>query len=159
VVAGEWYAPLQAWEGQLCGVLSNPPYIDDAELPGLQAPPAPCRLLAPMSPVSALHLYQCGQAAAPFLGCSQQPNGHALTCAEPSGPAQAEVRLHEPSLALDGGGEQGLSCLLNVCSGAVRMLRPAGFLGVETAGARPHTSSTRSTLHALIFSCLAQPSA
>jgi hypothetical protein len=69
VIAGEWYVPLQAWEGQLCGVLSNPPYIDDAELPGLQAPPAPCCLLAPVSP-----LHQCGQAAAPCSGCSPQPN-------------------------------------------------------------------------------------
>lgn len=48
---------------------------------------------------------------------------------------QAEVKLHEPSLALDGGSEEGLDCLVEVCDGAVSMLRPGGFMAVETAGA------------------------
>ena len=49
---------------------------------------------------------------------------------------QAEVKLHEPSLALDGGSEDGLDCLVKVCDGAVSMLRPGGFMAVETAGAQ-----------------------
>ena len=48
---------------------------------------------------------------------------------------QAEVKLHEPSLALDGGSEDGLDCLVEICDGAVGMLRPGGFMAVETAGA------------------------
>ncbi|KAK9845895.1 hypothetical protein WJX81_005415 [Elliptochloris bilobata] len=82
VIEGHWYSPLHQWQGQLCGVLSNPPYINSKQLPSLQA----------------------------------------------------EIKLHEPSLALDGGCEEGAVCLREVCEGATRMLRPGGFLAVETAG-------------------------
>ena len=60
--------------------------------------------------------------------------------------AQAEVKLHEPSMALDGGCADGLQCLLEVCEGATSMLQPGGFLAVETAGACP------SPLHTLWLS-------
>lgn len=43
VVGGDWYTPLQEWQGQLSGVLSNPPYINSEQLPSLQVAPAPGR--------------------------------------------------------------------------------------------------------------------
>lgn len=47
---------------------------------------------------------------------------------------QAEVSLHEPWLALDGGEGLAIDCLVAVCRGAVEMLCPGGFLAVETGG-------------------------
>jgi release factor glutamine methyltransferase len=47
---------------------------------------------------------------------------------------QAEVRLHEPGAALDGGAGAALDALAAVCAGAPRFLRPGGFLGLETGG-------------------------
>jgi release factor glutamine methyltransferase len=47
---------------------------------------------------------------------------------------QAEVKNHEPSLALDGGDDLGVDSLLPICSGASDMLRPGGFLTLETNG-------------------------
>eukprot|EP00884_Botryococcus_braunii_P006123 jgi/Botrbrau1/15511/Bobra.0225s0003.2 len=82
VVAGEWYDPLQGLQGQLTGIVSNPPYIEQTLLPDLQA----------------------------------------------------EVRQHEPHLALDGGPLSGMDSLKVICEGALHMLRPGGFLALETAG-------------------------
>ena len=80
---GSWYEPLAAAGApRLAGVLSNPPYIAAAEMPGLQA----------------------------------------------------EVGRHEPALALCGGEGLGLDALLPICTGAARVLRPGGFLALETAG-------------------------
>jgi release factor glutamine methyltransferase len=47
---------------------------------------------------------------------------------------QAEVGLHEPWGALDGGGRGGLASLRAICSGAVEMLAPGGLIALETAG-------------------------
>ena len=45
-----------------------------------------------------------------------------------------QVRRHEPCSALDGGEGHGIESLDQVCAGAVRMLRPGGYLALETAG-------------------------
>ena len=45
-----------------------------------------------------------------------------------------QVRAHEPLLALDGGGGPGTDALDAVCRGAAALLRPGGFLALETAG-------------------------
>jgi len=45
----------------------------------------------------------------------------------------AEVRIHEPRLALDGGGD-GLALIRRIATTARRCLRPSGALAVETAG-------------------------
>ena len=111
VFEGHWYAPLQRWQGRLCGVLSNPPYITSKELLSLQVR---CCRAVPHAHAATQHDYH--------------PTSH-------EHPVQAEVQLHEPSLALDGGTEDGLDCLIEVCDGAISMLRPGGFLAVETAGA------------------------
>ena len=80
---GSWFEPLEAaGAGRLAGVVSNPPYISSAEMPGLQA----------------------------------------------------EVGRHEPHLALHGGEGLGIDCLLPICVGAARLLRPGGLLALETAG-------------------------
>lgn len=50
---------------------------------------------------------------------------------------QAEVRLHEPSSALDGGSGSGMDCLEHICSQAARYLKPGGFLAMETGGMSP----------------------
>lgn len=47
---------------------------------------------------------------------------------------QTEVGLYEPRLALAGGDGLGIDALAPICRGAVRMLRPGGFLALETAG-------------------------
>jgi release factor glutamine methyltransferase len=47
---------------------------------------------------------------------------------------QAEVRLHEPAAALDGGAGAALDALAAICAGAPRFLRRGGFLGLETGG-------------------------
>lgn len=47
---------------------------------------------------------------------------------------QAEVGQHEPRLALDGGEGLGVDCLVPICCGAAALLRPGGFLALETAG-------------------------
>ena len=44
------------------------------------------------------------------------------------------MQQHEPRSALDGGDGHGTESLDQVCIGAVRMLRPGGFLALETAG-------------------------
>jgi release factor glutamine methyltransferase len=44
-----------------------------------------------------------------------------------------EVRIHEPTLALDGGGD-GLALIRRIVTTARRCLRPSGALLVETAG-------------------------
>jgi release factor glutamine methyltransferase len=44
-----------------------------------------------------------------------------------------EVRIHEPRLALDGGGD-GLALIRRIAATARRCLRPSGALAVETAG-------------------------
>lgn len=41
---------------------------------------------------------------------------------------------HEPRLALDGGDGLGIDCLVPICTGAVEMLQPGGFLALETGG-------------------------
>ena len=41
---------------------------------------------------------------------------------------------HEPRLALDGGEGLGIDALMPICTGAVAMLAPGGFLALETAG-------------------------
>ncbi|KAF5737645.1 putative n6-DNA-methyltransferase [Tripterygium wilfordii] len=46
---------------------------------------------------------------------------------------QAEVGLHEPKLALDGGAN-GMGHLLHLCEGAASMLKPGGFFAFETNG-------------------------
>ncbi|XP_051128308.1 uncharacterized protein LOC127249523 [Andrographis paniculata] len=46
---------------------------------------------------------------------------------------QAEVRKHEPILALDGG-MKGLKDLIHLCNGAATMLKPGGFFAFETNG-------------------------
>uniref|UniRef100_A0A7S3QM00 Methyltransferase domain-containing protein n=1 Tax=Dunaliella tertiolecta TaxID=3047 RepID=A0A7S3QM00_DUNTE len=47
---------------------------------------------------------------------------------------QAEVGLHEPWDALDGGTGTGLDSLKAICMGAADMLIPGGFIALETAG-------------------------
>ena len=47
---------------------------------------------------------------------------------------QAEVGQYEPWLALDGGPGMGLNSLTPICQGAAHMLRPGGFLALETTG-------------------------
>ena len=47
---------------------------------------------------------------------------------------QAEVQCHEPHAALDGGGQDGLPAVDSVCRTALRLLKPGGFLAVETGG-------------------------
>ena len=47
---------------------------------------------------------------------------------------QAEVSVHEPSGALDGGQGLGIDALMPICRGAARLLQPGGFLALETAG-------------------------
>eukprot|EP00850_Spirogloea_muscicola_P012230 SM000078S22089 [mRNA] locus=s78:314654:316063:- [translate_table: standard] len=47
---------------------------------------------------------------------------------------QAEVGRHEPRLALDGGVGDGCAALQCVCEGAAAVLRPRGFLALETNG-------------------------
>jgi len=47
---------------------------------------------------------------------------------------QAEVGLHEPASALDGGDGEGDGCLRDVVAAASEMLAPGGFLALETAG-------------------------
>ena len=49
---------------------------------------------------------------------------------------QAEVRLHEPWQALEGGTGQGIDELIDVCSGASVHLMKGGFLVLETNGWR-----------------------
>lgn len=49
------------------------------------------------------------------------------------GGLQAEVAKHEPRLALDGGAN-GMNDLLHLCNGAVFMLKPGGFVALETNG-------------------------
>jgi hypothetical protein len=39
LVAGEWYSSVQHLTGHVCGILSNPPYIDKELLPTLQESP------------------------------------------------------------------------------------------------------------------------
>ena len=60
-------------------------------------------------------------------GCSRQIAGALLL-------VWLQVRAHEPWLALDGGDGLGTDALDAVCSGAVALLRPGGFLALETAG-------------------------
>lgn len=47
---------------------------------------------------------------------------------------QKEVGAHEPRLALDGGAGEGLEAFAAICRGAGGVLRPGGFLGLETNG-------------------------
>ncbi|EFJ41493.1 hypothetical protein VOLCADRAFT_98562 [Volvox carteri f. nagariensis] len=47
---------------------------------------------------------------------------------------QAEVRLHEPRGALDGGEGPGLDSLEILCSDAAAMMLPGGLIALETAG-------------------------
>lgn len=47
---------------------------------------------------------------------------------------QAEVKGHEPVLALDGGAELAVDCLVPICKGAADMLTEGGFLALETNG-------------------------
>jgi release factor glutamine methyltransferase len=47
---------------------------------------------------------------------------------------QAEVALHEPKLALDGGEALAIDSLMPICRGASEILRPGGFLALETGG-------------------------
>jgi methylase of polypeptide subunit release factors len=44
------------------------------------------------------------------------------------------VTRHEPWSALDGGEGTGSAMLLDICRAAVGMLRPGGFLALETGG-------------------------
>ncbi|CAN1755528.1 Release factor glutamine methyltransferase [Linum perenne] len=45
---------------------------------------------------------------------------------------QAEVGKHEPTMALDGG-DSGMDCLLQLCTGAATMLKPGGFFALEAS--------------------------
>ena len=47
---------------------------------------------------------------------------------------QAEVWMHEPCGALDGGASGGLECLHAICDSAAEFLIPGGFLGLEMGG-------------------------
>uniref|UniRef100_A0A061QT22 Release factor glutamine methyltransferase n=1 Tax=Tetraselmis sp. GSL018 TaxID=582737 RepID=A0A061QT22_9CHLO len=47
---------------------------------------------------------------------------------------QAEVRRHEPRLALEGGTGDGLGAIVDVLECAAEALRPGGFLALETEG-------------------------
>ena len=51
-----------------------------------------------------------------------------------NGGLQAEVQLHEPREALDGGDGDGLDCLREICEQAADYLVPGGFLGLEMGG-------------------------
>lgn len=70
---GSWWSPLEHLQGQVSGMVANPPYIPTPMLPQLQA----------------------------------------------------EVRLHEPSIALDGG-EDGLTCLQHLVETGPIYLRSGG---------------------------------
>jgi len=54
--------------------------------------------------------------------------------ADTIGTLQAEVALHEPLRALDGGHDVAVDSLLPICRGASEMLCSGGFLALETAG-------------------------
>lgn len=47
---------------------------------------------------------------------------------------QAEVALHEPVTALDGGANLAIDSLIPICRGASDILQTGGFLALETAG-------------------------
>ncbi|KAK9831693.1 hypothetical protein WJX74_006366 [Apatococcus lobatus] len=47
---------------------------------------------------------------------------------------QAEVEQYEPREALDGGGLDGLPAVESVCRAALLLLKPGGFLAIETGG-------------------------
>lgn len=47
---------------------------------------------------------------------------------------QAEVAMHEPLTALDGGDDLAIDSLMPICKGASEMLQSGGFLALETAG-------------------------
>mmetsp|Transcript_36663 Transcript_36663/g.69006 ORF Transcript_36663/g.69006 Transcript_36663/m.69006 type:complete len:303 (-) Transcript_36663:261-1169(-) len=47
---------------------------------------------------------------------------------------QAEVRDHEPLMALDGGGLDGMKDLQDIVGGAASALQPGGFIALETGG-------------------------
>ena len=47
---------------------------------------------------------------------------------------QAEVKDHEPVLALDGGSKLAVDCLVPICEGAADILVKGGFLALETNG-------------------------
>jgi release factor glutamine methyltransferase len=52
---------------------------------------------------------------------------------------QAEVRRHEPALALDGGDVDGMRDLTAIAHGAARALRPGGLVALETGGGEQPT--------------------
>ncbi|HYO85937.1 MAG TPA: peptide chain release factor N(5)-glutamine methyltransferase [Dermatophilaceae bacterium] len=56
-----------------------------------------------------------------------------------AGPNQPEVRLHDPELALFGGGADGLALPAAVLAAAQRLLRPGGALVVEHADSQGDT--------------------
>lgn len=115
VVQSSWDSALEQHNGQLHGVLSNPPYIPQAVMAGLQV-----RQLS-----SAAGMCHAGFASE----LAETDLTHPNNCY-----AQAEVLQHEPHLALLGHGETGLEQLQSVCQAATRLLAPGGFLGVETGG-------------------------
>ena len=108
VKQGSWFAPLQHLRGQLSGILSNPPYIARHVMPSLQV------------------RVQSRSHGAALRGC--------LILVLKASMLQAEVRVHEPSSALEGGNSEGLDCLQEICSNAAEYLVPGGFIGLETGG-------------------------
>lgn len=60
---------------------------------------------------------------------------------------QAEVGLHEPWNALEGGQGLGVDALVPICTGAMDMLRPAGILILETAGGEQAAYVAQLLLH------------
>lgn len=60
---------------------------------------------------------------------------------------QAEVGLHEPWNALEGGQGLGVDALVPICTGAMDMLRPSGMLILETAGGEQAAYISQLLLH------------
>ena len=143
VLVGSWYDPVSELAGSVAGIVSNPPYIRRSELGGLQ--PEVC--LSTRGPVLSSHTHQdkhircvwwmqaslwarqgkLAWSAALLRGA----HGRRTRARSPGVP---QVRGHEPCSALDGGDEHGTVSLDHICAGAVSMLRPGGFLALETAG-------------------------
>lgn len=128
---GSWYEPLVAagLAVQLAGIVSNPPYIAAEEMPGLQAEVGRC---AGSFACFLLALSQRLPAAESCSGLSAVHHPPPHTLHRPS--IALPSNRHEPELALCGGEGLGIDSLLPICTGAARMLRPGGFLALETAG-------------------------
>lgn len=109
VVHGSWLEPLaqqqqqqQQRKGWLGGILSNPPYIPQVQMAGLQA----------------------------------------------------EVGLHEPHTALDGGPGPGLDSLQPICEQAAAALLPGGFIALEVCKSGSREEQLHACMRAHVCVCV-----